>query len=134
MNLSLRRLNMIAVLTLFGALVLLFLPGETLPEDSAAGSGLSASECFFLGRFDGYEYDSLFVSDALRRWSFVLDPNDASVGEFLVLPGIGPKLASKIVEQREQNGPYCEAADLERVHGIGPKKRAKMEPYLNFGP
>ena len=35
------------------------------------------------------------------------------------LPGIGPVLAQRIVDEREANGPYTGAEDLTRVEGIG---------------
>jgi len=46
--------------------------------------------------------------------------NSASPAEFTVLPGIGEKLALRIVEDREANGPFTSLEDLQRVPGIGP--------------
>ena len=45
---------------------------------------------------------------------------------------IGPALADRILEFRQTNGPFQKAEDLERVYGIGPKKRQQIEPYLLF--
>lgn len=46
--------------------------------------------------------------------------NRASVEELEALPGVGPALARAIVEERNRNGPFRNAADLARVRGIGP--------------
>ena len=45
--------------------------------------------------------------------------NTAGVSELDGLPGIGPVLAQRIVDEREANGPYTGAEDLTRVEGIG---------------
>ena len=45
--------------------------------------------------------------------------NTAGVDELDSLPGIGPVLAQRIVDEREANGPYTGAEDLTRVEGIG---------------
>jgi len=66
------------------------------------------------------------------RWSFRIDPNEALIGDLVILPGIGPKLGEKIIRYREDNEPFHRASDLEKINGIGPKKRAKIEGYLIF--
>ena len=45
--------------------------------------------------------------------------NTAGAEELDGLPGIGPVLAQRIVDEREANGPYTGAEDLTRVEGIG---------------
>ena len=51
-----------------------------------------------------------------------LDVNRASIAELRGLPGIGPVGAGRIVEEREQNGPYRSVGDLVRVAGFGPSR------------
>ena len=51
-----------------------------------------------------------------------LDLNQASVAELRRLPGIGPVGAGRIVEEREENGPYHSVGDLVRVAGFGPSR------------
>ena len=58
--------------------------------------------------------------------------NRAGISELVDLPGIGPKLAKRIVEHRKKFGPYRRPEDLLDVKGIGPKKLKKIEPYLRF--
>lgn len=52
--------------------------------------------------------------------------NTANEIELERLPGIGPVLAARIIEERETGGPFISADDLERVPGIGEKKIAAM--------
>ena len=49
-----------------------------------------------------------------------LDLNRATREELEGLPGIGPALASRILESRTQEGPFLAPEDLTRVSGIGP--------------
>ncbi|MGW6173033.1 helix-hairpin-helix domain-containing protein [Arthrobacter sp. NPDC055138] len=46
--------------------------------------------------------------------------NTATAEELAELPRVGPVLAGRIVEFREQHGPYGQASDLDAVPGIGP--------------
>src|SRR3989338_3291411 len=56
--------------------------------------------------------------------------NAADVAELERLPGVGPALAARIVEERECCGPFHSAEDLTRVRGIGHKTRERLEPYV----
>lgn len=47
--------------------------------------------------------------------------NRATAEELETLPGIGPAMAARIIEERRANGPYASVEDLQRVRGIGPK-------------
>lgn len=51
-----------------------------------------------------------------------VDLNTADVAALDSLPGVGPATATRIVEDREENGPFASVDDLARVSGIGPKK------------
>lgn len=48
-----------------------------------------------------------------------IDPNRATAAELDRLPGVGPSLAARIVEERERS-PFRTVGDLTRVRGIGP--------------
>jgi len=64
------------------------------------------------------------------EYRFQLDVNSAEWPELVQLPDIGPVLAGRIVESRENEGPYVDHEDLMRVKGIGPKTLEKIRPYL----
>ncbi len=61
---------------------------------------------------------------------FQVDINKADWPELVQLPGIGPKLAKRIVESRQKDGPFVHQDDLRRVPGIGPKRLEQIRPYL----
>jgi competence protein ComEA len=52
--------------------------------------------------------------------------NSATAAELDALPGIGPVLAQRIVEHREQNGPFRSVDELDDVPGIGPAIAADL--------
>ena len=43
------------------------------------------------------------------------------------LPGIGPVMAKRIVEYRQQNGPFSSLEELKKVRGIGEAKFARLK-------
>jgi competence ComEA-like helix-hairpin-helix protein len=50
-----------------------------------------------------------------------IDINSAGPAELDLLPGIGPVMAQRILDDRAANGPFATVDDLARVRGIGPK-------------
>jgi len=62
-----------------------------------------------------------------------VDINRAAVEDFSRLPGIGPKLAQRIVAFREKHGPFRRVEDLLAIRGIGHKKWKKIRPFLRVG-
>jgi DNA uptake protein ComE-like DNA-binding protein len=93
-----------------GAIVLLILLAAASATPSAGGAALS---------------------DARLR----LDPNSATAGELMLLPGIGPRLSERIIEFRETAVPrpaFQKLADLQRVRGIGPATAERLAPWLRF--
>lgn len=64
-------------------------------------------------------------------WSDLrIDINTASEAEFRLLPGIGPRLAERIVDDREQAGAFAAVDELNRVHGIGQTTIERLRPYV----
>jgi competence protein ComEA len=62
--------------------------------------------------------------------TYIVDINEADWPELTVLPAVGETLARRIVEYREQNGPFRDIDDLRRVRGIGPRTLERLTPYL----
>ncbi|MGB9767744.1 MAG: helix-hairpin-helix domain-containing protein [Dictyoglomus turgidum] len=58
--------------------------------------------------------------------------NTASKEELESLPGIGPTLAQRIIEYREENGPFGSAEDLLNVKGIGEKKLERIRDQITW--
>lgn len=59
--------------------------------------------------------------------------NSASVEQLTELPGVGAKLAARIVEHRQKQGPFKSTQELMNVKGIGEKNLQKLQPYLSVG-
>lgn len=59
-----------------------------------------------------------------------LDLNQASADDLEGLPGIGPKTALRILDDRRQHGRFKRPSDLGRVKGIGPKTLARLLPLV----
>lgn len=63
----------------------------------------------------------------------LINPNYASVGSLVRLPGVGPVRAEAIVKYREVSGKgFTSAEELANINGIGPKTVEKIRGYLEF--
>ena len=68
-----------------------------------------------------------------------LDPNTASAADLAALPNVGPAMARRIVEEREEfekahpgERAFKKLEDLQRVKGIGAATLENLRPYLEF--
>ena len=93
-------------------------PGEQATGDAPAqGSGALVVAGMTAGQPDPVERPPLAGA---RPSTGPVDLNRADAAELARLPGVGPKLAERIVEDRQRLGPYRQVADLDRVKGVGP--------------
>ena len=56
--------------------------------------------------------------------------NTATASQLETLDGIGPKLAQRIIDDREANGPFASVDDLDRVSGIGPATVENLRDFV----
>jgi competence protein ComEA len=61
-----------------------------------------------------------------------IDVDAADAATIEALPGVGPALARRIVEDRDKHGPFGSVTGLQRVRGIGPNLAAKLAPHVTF--
>lgn len=61
----------------------------------------------------------------------IIDINTATVEELVTLPGVGNKLAERIIKARQEKR-FDSLSDLQRVKGIGKKMLFKLEGRVNF--
>jgi competence protein ComEA len=58
--------------------------------------------------------------------------NMATEADLQRLPGVGPSMAGRILAFRQQAGRFEKIEDLMQVTGIGPKKFAKIAPFVKL--
>ncbi len=63
-----------------------------------------------------------------------LDPNRDDATDLAALPGVGPRLARRIVEDRARRGPFPDVEALLRVPGLGPATLRALRPQLALSP
>ncbi len=61
-----------------------------------------------------------------------IDVNTATAEELQSVPGIGETLAKRIVEFRQEHGPFEKVDDLLNVRGIGVTSLDKLRPFLTI--
>ncbi len=99
----------------------------TIPEAGAASlaSGtkvtVAAGGAVSLGRMTGQE---------LLTLGLLVDVNAASAADLAAVPGIGPALAARIVDYRQEHGEFRKMEDLLEVKGVGEKSLDNLRPFL----
>ena len=58
--------------------------------------------------------------------------NSESADGLASLPGIGPKTAEAIVNERNRRGGFKDLDDIQSIRGIGPGLYRKIRPYLEL--
>lgn len=58
--------------------------------------------------------------------------NTASLEELDRLPGIGPSIAQKIIDFRQENGPFTAIEEVQNVSGIGPAKYEEIKDLITL--
>jgi competence ComEA-like helix-hairpin-helix protein len=71
---------------------------------------------------------SLIIEEGTKA----IDINNARPDEFEMLPGIGPALAQRIIEDGVQHGGFKNLDELKTVKGIGEKKFQKILPFIKL--
>lgn len=74
---------------------------------------------------DGDVIDIPFKTEAIK-----ISINSSSLEELCLLPGIGEKIAQRIIDYRSENGLFQNIEDITNVSGIGDAKFQKIKEYI----
>ena len=128
------------LLIVFGTLLLGCLAFQQLPETFETvlpeqtmflfGEG---SQLKMSGAPPGEAGNPQVVTAELTPFFFMPIPiNRADTDLLQTVPGIGPKMASKIITYRLASGPIRDTEDLLYINGIGPVRAGIFEKYISY--
>lgn len=66
----------------------------------------------------------------VRPVGYRVDLNHADAATLCLLPGVGPSLAQRILDDRNARGSFASPDDLERVPGIGERTTERLRPFV----
>lgn len=117
-------LCLLIVACLFASCLLgFFLGRRTSPEPILVTKTPSASQ-------------SAQASDSLTGAAtqpLLVNINTATADELQLLPGIGPVLAQRIIDYRQENGPFESVSQLTLVSGVGLTLLENLMDYITVG-
>ena len=73
------------------------------------------------------------VDQAAAKPAVQVNLNTATVADLQELPGVGAKVAARIVEYRQKQGPFKRIEELMNIQGIGEKSFLKLRPQITVG-
>ncbi len=103
-------------------------PKGEIVSDSASATTMSPSPVVSLSD------QRSTVAAPKRSYKGLLDLNRAKNQDFDALPGIGPRLAERIMEYRQSVGAFHSLDELREVKGIGKKKFERIRPLVTVTP
>ncbi len=77
-----------------------------------------------------YDREIIVIPKKKEKKELQVSLNTAGIEELILLPGIGEKMAERILEYREQHGCFHSPEEIMEVKGIGAKKYEQIREYL----
>ncbi|MBQ3273541.1 MAG: helix-hairpin-helix domain-containing protein [Solobacterium sp.] len=78
------------------------------------------------------DHDVLNIPVRRKESALQVSINTGSLEDLVLLPGIGPATAEKIIAYRTENGLFQSLEDIQRVKGIGPAKYEKIAAFITL--
>jgi len=80
------------------------------------------------------EFENEEMAKSTTEKPQTIDLNRATVKQLVIIPGIGPALADRIVNYREAKGAFLAPEEITAVPGIGRSLYERIAPWLTVGP
>lgn len=90
--------------------------------------------CAWILAFMGTGLSAWASSPGTNQEGSKININTATLSQLQELPRIGPKVAQRILDFRQQHGPFQRIEDLMKVEGIGEKTFQNLKPLITVGP
>jgi len=84
-------------------------------------------------RTDDTPFDSQETSKPkiYQKTNTIVNINSASLDELTTLPRIGPVIARRIIDYRNQNGGFATIDDIKKVRGVGKKTYENLKDLIS---
>ncbi len=74
--------------------------------------------------------ESIIKKDPKRKLNGRININTATIEELVLLPGVGGKIAEKVIAHRKEKGFYRDVKELLAIKGIGEKRLKEIEGFI----
>lgn len=103
---------------------------DALAEEAASTPQLSAHALLAakLGKDAKNNHSGKLTTGSVEQ----IPLNTATAEQLERLPSVGPSMAERILAYRQQAGSFSKVEDLMEITGIGPKKFAKIAPFVKL--
>lgn len=68
----------------------------------------------------------------IEQTTNVININQASKEELMLLDGVGETIAERIIAYRQEKGMFQDILEMQNVKGIGEKTYAEIAPYITI--
>ena len=129
--------RMLAGFLAFGLIIgyiVKYFKGEISTEQSEiVKTGVDSTIVNFYSQLNDKKNETEFSKHSKIESIGLVNINTAQETRLKSLPGIGPQLAKRIINKRNEIGRFNTIEELTQVKGIGKKMLVKLQPHISTG-